>query len=73
MIIASHIYGFNLRSRNIGSALEAAGTMADFLFFFYFMAHIFMLTAVRRCNYESLCVYKIVPMTVRNNSDLPGK
>jgi membrane protein len=61
MMIATYLYGLYLRTREIGSALDAAGTMAVFLLFFFFMAQIFVLGAVCTRVYASLFGSKTVP------------
>ncbi len=61
MMIATYLYGLYLRTRDIGSALDAAGPMAVFLLFFFFMAQIFVLGAVCTRVYASLFGSKSVP------------
>jgi membrane protein len=67
LILTTYIYGFYLRTRNIGSALDAAGTMAIFLLFFYFMAQIVVLGAVCTCVYASMYGSKILPSAPTDN------
>jgi membrane protein len=70
IVLASYAYGFYLRTRNIGSALDAAGTMAVFLLFFYFLAQIFVLGAVCTRVYVSMYGSKITPSTPTDNLKL---
>lgn len=70
LILATYIYGVYLRSRSIGSALDAAGTMAVFLLFFYFVAQIFVLGAVCTRVYASLYgSRKIAPSIAGKNQE----
>jgi membrane protein len=70
IILASYLYGLYLRTRTIGSALDAAGTMAVFLLFFYFLAQIFVLGAVCTRVYASMYGSKITPTATRDNLEV---
>lgn len=67
IVLGSYAYGLYLRTRNIGSALDATGTMALFLLFFYFLAQIFVLGAVCTRVYASLHGSKITPSATADN------
>ena len=69
IILASYLYGLYLRTRTIGSALDAAGTMAVFLLFFFFLAQIFVLGAVCTRVYASMYGSKITPSAPTENLD----
>ena len=69
IILASYLYGLYLRNRTIGSALDAAGTMAVFLLFFFFLAQIFVLGAVCTRVYASMYGSKITPSAPTENLD----